>query len=503
MGMFDNMSPDVMALLSAGGAMATPPTRIPVPFSYSLSQGLSAIPQGVQAANQLKQQGQQTQMSQMALDRQKLLQAPQIAAMLGSLPGSQPNGTSATSGGSGSGATGNTMSAPMGVPAGYDTLRDQMINAGRLKFGMTGDPTELEKAYQSAYENDPMLAGRKTGQQEGAKLFMQPNGTYALGSSMGAGGNPGMPTSAPLSPGAMPPPPQMVNGKPQAPQNMDDLLNQQSAQPNVIPNPIPGTTPGVPAAPPKVPMALDGKPLIPGMTNLFKPDPTGTPNFGPVKTKQDADLVTQNQKELGDGDKEFTTLANSFNNEGTRLNNLIDLFKQTQSGTAMAQFPELVSKAVAMGIVKDPATIKNLSDLQTANQNFILDVIGQIKDTNANVGGGAAARTFGSEISELLENGQSVKNQPQALWNVISQAKGLVDQHTDMLNGWNTVGGRGNRIAAGQTMLPDTYAQKFLLAHPTQPYIQNAQQTMGPFKGMANAKGVPMQQTIHFNDLPD
>jgi len=244
------------------------------------------------------------------------------------------------------------------------------------------------------------------------------------------------------------------------------------------------------SANPKVPMAADGKPLLPGMSNLFKPDTTMTPFFGNPKTDTDVNMVKQNQKDVADGDKEFTTLANSFNNEGTRLNNLIDLFKQTQSGTAMAQFPELVNRAVAMGVVKDPKTIKTLSDLQTANQNFILDVIGQIKDTNANVGGGAAARTFGSEINELLENGQSVKNQPEALWNVISQAKGLVDQHTDMLNGWQQIGGRGNRVAGGQTMLPDEYAQKFLLAHPSTAYIKNAQAQIGQFKGMPPVTGV-------------
>lgn len=461
MGIFDNLDPDTMALMSAAGAMATPATRVPVPLGYSIGQAISAIPQGVRASQELKQGGMANQMGALNLQKAQAMQ-PMILNQIKGMTG----------GGS-----------PMGVPggggdAGGAGTSDALFSQALMSAYMSGDMGKAATVLQSWAEHNPALAGQIKASQERNTPQKMADDTYQLGG--GAFGSPAAGMLTP-QPGGAPPAPQTVNGRPQAPENMDELLNQQTQSP--------GNAPAAPSTPANIPMASDGKPLVPGMTNLFKPDPTETPFFGNPKTKNAVDLVNQNQKDLSEGDKEFTTLANSFNNEGTRLNNLIDIFKQTQSGTAMAHFPELLNKAVSLGIVKDPSTVKNLSDLQTANQNFILDVIGQIKDTNANLGGSTAARTFGSEINELLEHGQSVKDQPQALWNILSQAKGLVDQHTDMLNGWQAIGGRGNRAAGGHTMLPNDYSQAYLLAHPSKAFIKNAQDSMGTFKGMPGNGG--------------
>lgn len=292
--------------------------------------------------------------------------------------------------------------------------------------------------------------------------YITPQGTYEMGSKIK---------------GAQPstPPAPVVTGQP--PVNNDDLSQSK---------PVVLTRNGAPV---EAPMAYDGKPLLPNLPNIPAPDPSGTPKFKTENTKTGVEQTIQDQKDAAEGNKAFATTAQSLGQEKARLDNLIQVYKDVQSGTLTAQNPEFFNKMAALGFRDDPQSIKDLAGIQNATQNHILQVIQQIKDTNANAGGGAPTRTFGSEISQLLENGESTKGQPEALWNVIGQAKGVVDHHLDMVNGWIKSGGMGNRLAGGYTMRPDDFAQQFSTSHNISDYRDKALKDMGPFKGMAGNNG--------------
>lgn len=349
-------------------------------------------------------------------------------------------------------------------------------------MGASGDPLmptqqELMVGQLSPEQGKAMYeartAGIKKGNEEGSALHITPQGTYQTGNQI---------TGAPSAAPSLPTPNPVATNPVQPADNMGGLPNQQ-AKPVILQ--------GASDEKPNIPMASDGKPLLPNMDNISAPDPSGTPNFKlSENTKTGVEQKIQDQKDATEGNRAFATTAQNLGQEKSRLDNLISVYKDVQSGTLTAQNPELANKLVALGVITDPSEIKDLAGIQNATQNHILQVIQQIKDTNANAGGGAPTRTFGSEISQLLENGESAKGQPEALWNVIGQAKGLVDHHLDMVNGWVKSGGLGNRLAGGYTMRPDDYAQQFSTTHNISDYRDKALKDMGPFKGMAG-NGAP------------
>lgn len=482
MGMFDNLSPDAMALMAAAGATATPATRVPVPFGYTFGQGVAALPQGQLNYNTMQQQQAQTQGAQLAnqksqldLQRQQTLQPFQMQAMLGAL-GAQPSGNAATGlpagispAGGAPGAPGGNV--PMGMPsmsAPSDSLRDQMIASGRLKFALTGDPTELEKAQQAAYENDPQLAGAKTAAQQASTLFKTANGTYVTGAQLGGGtqlSSTGMPIPASST---------ITSNPNMSAQGQKDALNELWGDGN--------PTPGKAAIPSPALTAMDGKPVLPNQTNLFQPDPTGTPKYKTDNTDTGVNQTKIFQEADDKANTAFTSNAQTFQNEQFRLNELSNIYKQVQAGTLTAQNPELANKLAAWGVLPKDG-VNDLAGVQTALQNHALQIIQQIKDTNANLGG-TPTRTFGSEIANLQEKGEDPKIQPAALHNIIAEATGVVNNHVDMINGWNAIGGLGNRAANGYTMRPDDFARQFLQNHDISDYKAAAAQQMGPFKGM-------------------
>lgn len=324
---------------------------------------------------------------------------------------------------------------------------------------------------KAAYEI--RMAGPKKAAETGATPFVTPQGTYVMGSSLMGGQNPS--AANPRQPA------------PSAP-TMQATPSQSNIQTNVMPNKTANT-------PTEQPLAADGKPLLPNITNIPVSDSSGTPKFNTENTKTGVEQTIQDQKDAAEGNKAFAATAQSLGQEKARLDNLIQVYKDVKSGTLTAQNPELFNKLAALGFKDDPASLKDLAGIQNATQNHILQVIQQIKDTNANAGGGAPTRVFGSEISQLLENGESTKGQPEALWNVIGQAKGVVDHHLDMVNGWNKAGGLGNRLAGGYTMRPDDFAQQFSTSHNISDYRDKALQEIGPFKGMAGNSGISGYKT--------
>lgn len=329
------------------------------------------------------------------------------------------------------------------------------------------------------YQN--RMAGSRKAAEESAIPRITPQGTYttvpvpspnAPPVAAPAASSPIMPPK--VNPGTIPPADQAST--------MRDMYSEDTPAKPVI---LQGASDEQAA----VPAASDGKPFLPNIKNISNSDPSGTPKFKTDNTTTGVEQTKQDIKDAADGNKAFAGEAQSLSQQGAQLNNLIGVYKDMQSGTLTMQNPEFFNKLVGMGIITNPSEIKDVAGAQQATQNHILQIIGQIKDANANAGGGAATRTFGSEITNLLEKGESAKAQPEALWNVIGQAKGLVDHHLDMINGWQKSGGLGNRLAGGYTMRPDDYAQQFNLNHQITDYRNKALKDMGPFKGMTGNNG--------------
>lgn len=384
-----------------------------------------------------------------------------------------------------SGSTQSDPSAP--------TIQERYAEA--LQPGM--GKTMLEARLKNQYAGPTKLSETKN------TPYLTAQNTYEMGSDIVGGNNAASPNSPSPAPSpqitSQPLPPisgQLKQGTPAGDQAINDVFggNEGSAPP---------TAPVNLYSDKQSPKAADGKPLLPDINSIPIPDPSGTPKFKTENTKTGVEQTIQDQKDAAEGNKAFAATAQNLGQENARLDNLINVYKDVQSGTLTAQNPEFFNKMAALGFRDDPKSIKDLAGIQNATQNHILQVIQQIKDTNATAGGGAPTRTFGSEITKLLEDGESSKGQPEALWNVIGQAKGLVDHHLDMVKGWNTVGGLGNRLAGGYTMRPDDYAQQFSLHHNISDYRDAALKKIGPFKGMPGNTGKSLPPGITDADVAE
>ena len=455
--MFENLAsnPDALAILAAGGAaagaMAAPTTRVPVSPLYSLASGLAAGEQAIPGAIA----GQQAlESGKMNLQLQKAAQ-PSMLAMYGSMAPSGAGGTPPAGG-------------QPGQPGGMNPMASQA-----LRFAMMSrDPKTMASTATSIYENDPNTVAAK----EREKIVQMPDGTYRragdlMGGSAAPYGVPPQPggTVSPPGPQTAPPAPGagtqiMPNGQPDnvkiPPQDIDGLVDK--------------ATP---------PMAADGKPIIPGMHNLFQPDPNGNPHYNTPNTTPGVKMAEENATEDNKANLSMTSSITSLKDEQFRLNELAGIYKGFQSGSFTALNPELVNKLQSLGVVDDPNSLKTLADAQAATETHIMQVLKQIKDANATMEG-APTRTFSSEVSELLDQGPSAKMQPAALYNTLAQAKGVVDYHADMINGWNKIGALGNRVNNGATLRPNDYARQFTLSHNIEDYKDAVQKQWGPFKGM-------------------
>lgn len=455
MGMFDNLSldPDLMGQLSTLGNNLTGPTRIPMPLSYGVLKGLTSVPQGVQASNQLQQQGQQTQMGALNLQKAQAMQP----AMLGMIK----NGFGSPAGGA-SGTPGNGSS-----PA------DQQFQQAYSLAMMSGDMGKASQVLQSWAEHNPSLAGAIETQKANAGITKDANGNIVrAGSALGGNQNPA---------GAFnPPPPAIVNGQPQAPANMDDLLNSQTQAAS--------PASAAPQAPPV--MAADGKPILSGQNNLFPSDPTGTPKFNikpQANTDTGVDEAKTNLKNASDSAyKAYDAWANNRNSltkEGAIIDSVTKALANVQPGTTMAQFPDAVNRLAGAGLLsKDSAA--NLSDVQAVRTFLMKDAILQLRDQNANLEGNPS-RIMQSEMTANLEHGLNVELQPEALWKVLTQAGGMVDYNKAMIDDYNAKGGLGNRMANGYTMTPNAFAQGWQPQHNTSDWIKQRENVTAPFKGMA------------------
>ena len=384
-----------------------------------------------------------------------------------------------------------------GTLSGPDALGSQALMAAYA----SNDMGKVADAYKTLYEHNPDLAGRIKGEQEGNTLFKSPEGTYVLGKKLGAGaGGASIPTQTPPSgyPKGLPwqgmqQSSPAVNPSPMSPQGNGGPVilsgdNQTQASPAGYPSGLPVQAP---AAATSNLLSSDGKPIIPQVQNAKIPaDPSGTPKYNVPNTETGVALQKDFQTSDIKSNEAMNSSLNSLQTEQFRIKQLGDIYHLVQAGTLTAQNPEFFNKMAAMGFKDDPESIKQLGGIQAAMQNHILKVINQIKDTNANMGA-APTRTFGAEISQLLEEGENPGNQPNGLFNVLTQAKGVVDHHIDMVKGWNDVGGLGNRLANGNTMRPDDFVRNWSLNHNIEDYRSKAEKEMPAFKGTPQNPSTP------------
>lgn len=406
------------------------------------------------------------------LQRQQALQPLQIASM------KQAYGQI----GSPTGASGNGQQ-PMSV------TDQQFASAYRLAL-MSGDMKTAANVMQSWAEHNPQLAGEVKHQQELNTFQKTPQGTYAMPNSQ-SGTAPIDPVSSqeipPVPASALPPPP-----------SPSQIPNNPFAQDRTA-SFMPPQTPQVPtSSPPKPLMASDGKPIVPNIDAMtkFKPDPSGIPSYGNIpNTETGVALQKSIQDEDVKGNAEMTANLSSIQKEQYRLKQLSDVYKQAQSGTLLAQNPDVANQLVAWGVIKDPSQIHDLAMIQKGVANQAIQIIQQTKDANANLGG-APSRLFGSEISNMQEKAENAGSQPEANYEVITDAMGLANHAADMAKGWDSIGGLGNRLANGNTMRPADYARQFITTHDPQDYKLAAQKTLGTFKGMSTPVMVKTQADI-------
>lgn len=373
-----------------------------------------------QAQQQVVGGGMANQMSALGLQRAQAMQ-PFLLSQMSNLGGMSPS-------------TSGTSSSDSG---GGPSVADQ-AGAQALRWAyMGGKPEDISKAYLSLYEHNPQLAGAIKAAQEGETIEKTPQGTFAKGKDL-------------VGPGT----------KALAGEGSTDQA--QTAD---------------------VPVASDGKPVLYGLPSISAPDPTGMPSYRTPNTETGVGQTKIFQEADNKANEAMNANLSSLQSEQFRLKELGGIYKDVHAGTLVAQNPEFFNKLAAIGFADSPDTIKQLGGTQAAMQNHILQIINQIKDTNANLGG-APTRTFGSEIHSLMEEGENPGNQPGGLFKVLTEAKGMVDHHIDMVKGWNAIGGLGNRAANGYTMRPDDYVRQWSLNHNIDDYKQAAEKEIGPLKGM-------------------
>lgn len=373
------------------------------------------------------------QMQQLALQKQQAIQPLQIASMQQAY-GQNPQG-------SGSGSP--SASSPTQGAGQTSTSDQQFSQAYRLAL-MSGDMKTAANVLQSWAEHNPQLAGQIKASQEQNTYQKTPQGTFVMPNGAGSDQsvqNPQTPTVSPL----------------QTNPNNSQLL------------------------------ASDGKPIVPNVQNIshFKPDPSGIPAYNGIPNTETGVAL---QKGLQDEDlkanSEMTSNLSSLQKEQYRLQQMANVYQQTQSGTLLAQNPDTAKQLVAWGVISNPSQIHDLSMVQKGLANQAIQIIQQTKDANANLGG-SPTRLFGSEISNMQQKAENPSATPEANYEVITDAMGLANHSADMAKGWDTIGGLGNRLANGSTLRPADYARQFIETHDPQDYKTAAMRSLGKFKGMA------------------
>lgn len=380
--------------------------------------------------NAPKYQGEQiaNQMSTLGLQRMQAMQPGLISEISGMNSGS--NSPAPSTGGS-------AAASPV------DAQFAQAYHLALTKGYATGDFSEAAKVMQSWAEHNPKLAGAVKSEQEAQTPQKMPDGTFKLGAGLfGSQAAPAVSSST-------------------------------------------ATAPADSSSTMEMPTAMDGKPLLPGVKSVGI-DQSGTPKYNTDNTETGVNQTKLFQAADDKANDEMTTNLSNVSKEQYRLKQLSDVYKQTQSGTLLAQNPDVANQLVAWGVIKDPAQIHDLALVQKGIANQAIQIIQMTKDANANIGA-APARLFGSEITNMQKKAENLGSQPEANYEVLTDAMGLANHMSDMAKGWDSIGGLGNRAANGYTLRPSVYTRQFIESHDIQDYKEKAKKDLGPFKGMAGA----------------
>lgn len=413
---------------------------------------------------------------------------------------------------------------------------DQMgAMALQMAYG-SGDPGKISTAYLSLYEHNPDLAGKIKLAQENNSVHETPQGpqfgvnglpgasasfgslnpmtvTSALTngivnqrnpSAMGPGDQTGSPTP-------MPAPPTPAAFGSIAPQQQPQPVNASSLQPppqaqQAMAQPQAAPVSPTPQKPPiSMILATDGKPYVQSAMALplLKPDPSGTPSYntpntttGVAQTKafQNADIA---------GNEGIAESANNTNQMLARLHDINDAYNKAESGTLLAQDPDLANKFIAAGVLTDKGKISDVAQFQRIQGDQALEVLNQLKSATAGSGG---SKILNSEVKNATGKLGDPHLQPEAIQAIMAVSEGLGNYNNDMAQGWTKIGGLGNRIAGGYTLRPADYTQQFATSHNLDDYITQAKATMPQIKGTAPdpmasaraaiAKGAPRAAVI-------
>lgn len=435
-------------------------------------------------------QGPEYQMKELQLQKQQDLQPMQIAlaksgmsmgqGLMSGMPSPSSNGTLSQQGG-GQPTSGQGSQA--------DAQFAQAYRLALMSGSQTGDYKTAANVLQSWAEHNPQLAGQIKNEQEKNTLKELPNGQQVMGSTLMGGKSNQDGSSAITTPSGQ-------------------IVNVGGGSQN-IPIPPPSTT--IPAQrdaafEPQMQnvtannfLASDGKPIVPGIQNIskYKPNSSGIPAYNDIpNTKTGVALQTSLQDEDLKANAEMTSNLSGVQKEQYRLKQLADVYQQTQSGTLLAQNPDVAKQLVAWGVINNPSQIHDLSMVQKGLANQAIQVIQMTKDANANLGG-APSRLFGSEINNMQQKAENPSSTPEANYQVITDAMGLANHTADMAKGWDQIGGLGNRLASGSTLRPADYARQFIENHDPQDYKTAAMKSLGEFKGMTGT-GAPTKTDINY-----
>ncbi|MDE2100414.1 MAG: hypothetical protein KGL39_24390 [Patescibacteria group bacterium] len=475
MGFFDSLlpnfsNPQSMGIWGALGNMLVQGSTPHVGTGMGAGNALLSLAgAGMQGANkgasaaQAYQKGQiGNQMGQLGLQRQEVLQPLQLQYIKSLMGQTNSSGTPFTApDGSGSGQNGQLDQA--------EQYGMNMINAAAA----SGDMGKMADAWKSLYEHNPTLAGAITKSQQSNTMFKTPNGSYALGSSLMGVGQPST-TDASAS---------------------NNPFVQQSIEP-VLASAL---TPVGKQSNQTTPTLSDGKPVISGMNNLFKPDPTMTPRYNtsqfPNTDAGQAEAKDWTSSAVPADVKESDAMAAQASNANqmvSRIQYMADALKRGNAGGIVAQDPELANTLIAAGVINNKGAIQDVGAFQAYEGAQVQEVMNQIKAANA---GSSQNRILASEFKTLSEKMGDPSERPEAIHQILALGQGLGNWNADMVKGWNDIGALGNRAANGYTLRPADYMRQFASQHNIMDYINQAQKNIGPLKGEV---GAPNDRAIAF-----
>jgi hypothetical protein len=436
-------------------------------------------------ANQLtNQQAQvmnpiQQQQAQMGLEQSQAMQPGQLA-LLKSMYG---DGTSVPGSMGGIGAGNGAV--PGSGTGGALTMADQLGARALMAAYASKDQKQISTAYLSLYEHNPQLAGAVKAAQEGSDPKQMPDGTYQLGG--GAFGSPA-PQGAGVATTPSPPPATAFPSQPTIPASTTPAMATaatqaaQAAIPRTAAFMPPQPQQPAPVQPPKTEFVpMDGKPILPGVSDNAPPSPFGQPHFTtPNTTSGVADhnklrdtAIEQNTELSATGQQTAQMLA--------RLHDMANAAQNGQMGTLIAQDPELAQKAVAAGLITNGKLTNDLAQIQRFSSDQMMEVINQLKMTNSGPGGGKLMR---AEVQGAAEKMADPRQQPQAIHDILAIGEGLGNYNQDMLKSWQAKGGLGNSLNNGDSMLAQDFQARFSTAHDIDDYIAQAKKNMPQFAGM-------------------